>query len=89
MLRRVPTRTRIWVDEAYIGYAGLDQSLASSAADAPNLVVCTSMSKMYALSGMRVAYLVSDSSTAASLRPMDAAVGGQPPRAARRGRGPP
>lgn len=68
MLGRVPARTRIWVDEAYVGYAGWDQSLASSAADRPNLVVCTSMSKMYALSGMRVAYLVSDPATAASLR---------------------
>jgi histidinol-phosphate/aromatic aminotransferase/cobyric acid decarboxylase-like protein len=68
MLRRVPAGTRIWIDEAYVGYAGWDQSLASWAADRPNLVVCTSMSKMYALSGMRVAYLVSDLSTAASLR---------------------
>lgn len=68
MLERVPTRTRVWVDEAYIGYAGMDQSLAAWAAARPNLVVCTSMSKMYALSGMRVAYLVSDACTAASLR---------------------
>jgi histidinol-phosphate/aromatic aminotransferase/cobyric acid decarboxylase-like protein/GNAT superfamily N-acetyltransferase len=68
MLERVPTRTRVWVDEAYIGYAGMDQSLAACAAARPNLVVCTSMSKMYALSGMRVAYLVSDACTAASLR---------------------
>ena len=68
LLDRVPARTRIWIDEAYIGYAGLEQSLAARAADQPNLVVCTSMSKMYALSGMRVAYLVSDARTAASLR---------------------
>ncbi|GLI02156.1 histidinol-phosphate aminotransferase family protein [Phytohabitans aurantiacus] len=68
MLRRVPVRTRIWIDEAYIGYAGWERSVASWVADQPNLVVCTSMSKMYALSGMRVAYLVSDLSTAASLR---------------------
>jgi histidinol-phosphate/aromatic aminotransferase/cobyric acid decarboxylase-like protein/GNAT superfamily N-acetyltransferase len=68
MLERVPARTRIWIDEAYIGYAGMEQSLASWAADQPNLVICTSMSKMYALSGVRVAYLVSDACTAASLR---------------------
>ncbi|MFC4066643.1 histidinol-phosphate aminotransferase family protein [Actinoplanes subglobosus] len=67
-ITRVPARTRIWVDEAYVGYAGLDQSLASSAVHSSNVVVCTSMSKMYALSGMRVAYLTSDAPTAATLR---------------------
>ncbi|GIE91926.1 histidinol-phosphate aminotransferase family protein [Actinoplanes regularis] len=67
-LTRVPTRTRIWVDEAYAGYAGPDQSVASLAVQRPNLVVCTTMSKMYALSGLRVAYLTSDALTAAALR---------------------
>lgn len=68
VISRVSPRTRIWIDEAYVGYVGLDQSLAPLAATTPNVVVCTSMSKMYALSGMRVAYLVSDPATAAELR---------------------
>jgi histidinol-phosphate/aromatic aminotransferase/cobyric acid decarboxylase-like protein len=55
-------------DEAYVRYAGMDQSLAQWAAESTNVVVCTSMSKMYALSGMRVAYLISNAPTAAALR---------------------
>ncbi|GAB1692256.1 aminotransferase class I/II-fold pyridoxal phosphate-dependent enzyme [Krasilnikovia sp. M28-CT-15] len=68
LIARVPPRTRLWIDEAYVGYAGPDQSVAPLAAERPGVVVCTSMSKMYALSGMRVAYLTSDEATAAALR---------------------
>lgn len=50
-------RTRIWVDEAYVDYLGPDESLESFAAGSENVVVCKSMSKVYALSGARVAYL--------------------------------
>ncbi|WP_207757170.1 aminotransferase class I/II-fold pyridoxal phosphate-dependent enzyme [Nonomuraea cypriaca] len=60
-LRRViedaPGRTRFWVDEAYIEYVAGGQSLEAYAAASDNVVVCKSMSKMYALSGLRVAYL--------------------------------
>jgi histidinol-phosphate/aromatic aminotransferase/cobyric acid decarboxylase-like protein/uncharacterized glyoxalase superfamily protein PhnB len=56
-LRRVPSRMRVWVDEAYIDYVGAEQSLERFAARTPNVVVCKSMSKAYALSGMRVGYL--------------------------------
>ena len=57
LLRRVPLRTRIWVDETYVEYAGADQSLEQFAVRSENVVVCKSMSKVYALSGARVAYL--------------------------------
>ena len=36
---------------------GLDQSLEQIAASSENVIVCKSMSKVYALSGARVAYL--------------------------------
>lgn len=49
--------TRIWVDETYVEYAGPDQSLEPFAVRSPNIVVCKSMSKVYALSGLRAAYL--------------------------------
>ncbi|WP_328472205.1 aminotransferase class I/II-fold pyridoxal phosphate-dependent enzyme [Actinoplanes sp. NBC_00393] len=65
---QAPPHTRIWVDEAYIGYVGLENSLAGLAATSPNVTVCTSMSKMYALSGLRAAYLISNPATAAALR---------------------
>ena len=57
LLRRVPARTRVWVDETYVEYAGAGESLEPFAARSENVVVCKSMSKVYALSGARVAYL--------------------------------
>ncbi|MCW2752060.1 MAG: putative aminotransferase CobD [Aeromicrobium sp.] len=63
-----PKATRWWIDEAYLGYVDLDQSLADLAAIDTRVVVCTSLSKMFALSGMRAAYLVAEPSVAADLR---------------------
>lgn len=57
VLRHAPARTRIWVDETYVEYAGPGQSLESFAATSENTIVCKSMSKVYALSGLRIAYL--------------------------------
>jgi len=51
--------TRVWIDETYVDYVGgLEQSLEKFASRSPNVVVCKSMSKCYALSGARVAYIV-------------------------------
>ncbi|MEH3033090.1 MAG: aminotransferase class I/II-fold pyridoxal phosphate-dependent enzyme [Aeromicrobium erythreum] len=63
-----PETTRWWVDEAYLGYVGLEHSLAPLAARDPRLVVCTSLSKMYALSGVRAAFLTAEPATAAAIR---------------------
>lgn len=68
LIAAAPAQTRWWIDEAYLGYAGLSESLADLAATDPRVVVCTSLSKMYALSGIRAAYLVAESITAAQLR---------------------
>jgi histidinol-phosphate/aromatic aminotransferase/cobyric acid decarboxylase-like protein len=57
VLRDVPAHTRVWVDEAYIDYVGPGESLEAFASRSENVIVCKSMSKVYALSGMRVAYL--------------------------------
>jgi histidinol-phosphate/aromatic aminotransferase/cobyric acid decarboxylase-like protein len=57
LLSRAPLHTRIWVDETYVEYAGADESLEPFATASENVVVCKSMSKVYALSGARVAYL--------------------------------
>jgi histidinol-phosphate/aromatic aminotransferase/cobyric acid decarboxylase-like protein len=56
-LGAAPASTRVWVDETYVDYLGPDQSIERFAAHSENVVVCKSMSKVYALSGMRVAYL--------------------------------
>src|SRR6266850_1229630 len=57
VLRRAPAATRVWIDETYVEYAGVGQSLERFAAHSENLIVCKSMSKVYALSGARAAYL--------------------------------
>ncbi|WP_369241885.1 aminotransferase class I/II-fold pyridoxal phosphate-dependent enzyme [Streptomyces sp. R21] len=68
VIAAAPARTRWWIDEAYLGYVGPTESLAGLAATDPRVVVCTSLSKMYALSGLRAAYLVAEPATAAELR---------------------
>jgi histidinol-phosphate/aromatic aminotransferase/cobyric acid decarboxylase-like protein len=57
------------VDEAYVDYAGQDQSLEREACVRPNLIVLKSMSKVYALSGLRVGYLVAHPATVRALAP--------------------
>jgi histidinol-phosphate/aromatic aminotransferase/cobyric acid decarboxylase-like protein len=47
----------VWIDEAYLEYVGPDESLERFAARSGSVLVCKSMSKVYALSGMRAAYL--------------------------------
>ena len=53
-----PSKTTVWIDEAYIEYAGKRQSVSSFAARKSNVVVCKSLSKVLAMSGLRVGYLV-------------------------------
>jgi histidinol-phosphate/aromatic aminotransferase/cobyric acid decarboxylase-like protein/N-acyl-L-homoserine lactone synthetase len=68
VLRSAPARTRVWVDETYVEYAGPGQSLEPFAAQSENVIVCKSMSKVYALSGARVAYLCAGAHQLESLR---------------------
>ena len=67
VLAGVSSRTRIWVDEAYLEYSG-QPSLESFAAECENVVVCKSLSKVYALSGIRAAYLVGHPAMISPLR---------------------
>jgi len=57
VLHAAPLHTRVWVDETYVEYAGENRSLEKFAAASENVIVGKSMSKVYALSGARVAYL--------------------------------
>jgi histidinol-phosphate/aromatic aminotransferase/cobyric acid decarboxylase-like protein len=57
VLQAAPAKTRVWVDETYIDFVDSAQSLERVAARSENVIVCKSMSKAYALSGARVAYL--------------------------------
>ncbi|MEU8106688.1 histidinol-phosphate transaminase [Nonomuraea muscovyensis] len=71
-LRRViedaPDGTRFWLDEAYVEYVEGEPSLEQYAAASNNVVVCKSMSKVYALSGLRVAYLAGPAEIVAGMR---------------------
>lgn len=68
LVDRSPASTRFWIDEAYLDYIGADESLERFAATRANVVVCKSMSKVYALSGARAAYLTTAPAVAAELR---------------------
>jgi histidinol-phosphate/aromatic aminotransferase/cobyric acid decarboxylase-like protein/N-acyl-L-homoserine lactone synthetase len=57
LLLNIPLSTIVWVDETYIEYAGKNESLEQFASGTENVIVCKSMSKTYALSGVRSAYL--------------------------------
>lgn len=57
LLQAAPAHTRVWIDEAYLEYVGPNESLERFAARSDAVLVCKSMSKVYALSGMRAAYL--------------------------------
>jgi histidinol-phosphate/aromatic aminotransferase/cobyric acid decarboxylase-like protein len=56
------------VDETYVDYAGAGESLETLAANRANVVVCKSLSKAYALSGARAAYMCSAQTTLDALR---------------------
>lgn len=68
MLASVDRRTRVWIDETYSEYAGPGESVESEAAASENVVVCKSLSKVYALSGARAAYLCGPAALAGELR---------------------
>lgn len=60
LIRSVPKRTLVVVDETYIEYVNSKLSLEREVRNFKNLVIIKSMSKAYALSGARVGYLVAD-----------------------------
>jgi histidinol-phosphate/aromatic aminotransferase/cobyric acid decarboxylase-like protein len=67
-IKLMPRSTTIWIDEAYIDYTGRTNSLSEFAATVPNVIVCKSLSKVLALSGLRVAYLTSNAGTIRRLK---------------------
>jgi histidinol-phosphate/aromatic aminotransferase/cobyric acid decarboxylase-like protein len=68
VLQDLPASTRMWIDETYVEYVGSEQSLEQLASCSRQVVVCKSMSKVYALSGLRAAYLCGPPSLIADLR---------------------
>jgi histidinol-phosphate/aromatic aminotransferase/cobyric acid decarboxylase-like protein/predicted GNAT family N-acyltransferase len=63
-----PPRTRFWIDRTYAPYQGSDPSYERFAAASGNVVVGMSMSKAYALSGLRLGYLCGPTNLMADVR---------------------
>ena len=57
IMRGTPPETLFWIDETYVDYVDKGESVERFASESENVVVCKSMSKVYALSGLRVGYL--------------------------------
>ncbi len=68
MLAEASPHTLIWIDETYLNYADETDSLERMASHSQRIFVCTSLSKSYALSGARCAYLVGPESRLRELR---------------------
>lgn len=62
-LNSIPQSTLVIIDETYIEYCGSNESIETECERRPNLIVFKSMSKVYALSGMRVGYMVASRET--------------------------
>lgn len=57
-LEAIPSKTTLVIDETYIEYVDSQKSMERDVLHHQNLVVIKSMSKVYAISGARVGYLV-------------------------------
>lgn len=73
LLDLLPETVTVWIDETYLEYAGSPngwsaESLETEVARRPNLMVLKSMSKVYALSGLRIGYLIAPAERTAELQ---------------------
>lgn len=64
----LPTHAILWIDEAYIDYSERGSTFERIACELRGVYVLKSMSKAYALSGARAAYLICHPEAAAVLR---------------------
>ena len=60
LLSQIPQSVMLCIDETYIDYIGKNESLETEVDKQDNLLVIKSMSKVYGLSGVRVAYLTAN-----------------------------
>jgi histidinol-phosphate/aromatic aminotransferase/cobyric acid decarboxylase-like protein len=68
VLRLAHPTTRIWVDEAYIHFAGAESLVSHAVASGHRIFVSRSFSKSLALSGLRAACLIGPASEIAHLK---------------------
>ncbi len=70
LLSGLPSETRVWIDETYIDFAPGTPSAEPLVGTDPRLTVAKSLSKFYALSGLRAGYLATSPQFVADLAPM-------------------
>lgn len=68
VLDAMPRDATLWIDETYIDYVGMEASMESVVAHDKRVIVSKSMSKVYALSGLRVGYLAAHAEVIAELQ---------------------
>jgi len=68
LLKSAPEKTNFWIDETYLEYVAHAQSLEQYSSTSKNVVICKSLSKIFALSGARCAYLCGPSHLVNELR---------------------
>ncbi len=63
-LGKIPVETAVVLDEAYIHFAGIENSSVSLLDKFPNLIIVYTFSKVYGLAGLRVGYALMNSEIA-------------------------
>lgn len=58
LMKKIPERTAVIIDEAYIHFAGMENSAIRFLEKYPNLILCYTFSKAYGLASLRVGYAV-------------------------------
>lgn len=69
LLARLPAACRVWIDETYVDFVEDVPTAEPLVAHDARVIVAKSMSKFFALSGLRVGYLACDAVLAAQLEP--------------------
>lgn len=68
IIEKTNRNTLFWIDETYIDYAGNENSMEQFTKLFPNLIICKSLSKVFAFSGIRAGYLCSTSKIISKLK---------------------
>jgi histidinol-phosphate/aromatic aminotransferase/cobyric acid decarboxylase-like protein len=67
LLAALPTQVRVWIDETYVDFVPDVPSAEALVGGDPRVIVAKSMSKFFALSGLRIGYLCADPALLAEL----------------------
>jgi len=68
LFKSAPEKTMFWIDETYLEYVAEAESLEQYSSVSKKVVICKSLSKIFALSGARCAYLCGPSHLMDELR---------------------